>query len=146
MKIKILAVFVLLITLTNTAFAENSTIIVTPAQTITTARKNSLSEGDYVDFKIIEGAGKFQKGSIVTGIVTSLEENGFAGKEANVLIENFKCNEEPVYGEIYLHGNVHKKLNDFVDSSFSGFPIWMRGGEVVARPGEQEFLLKIRKN
>ena len=89
MKIKILAVFVLLITLTNTAFAENSTIIVTPAQTITTARKNSLSEGDYVDFKIIEGAGKFQKGSIVTGIVTSLEENGFAGKEANVLIENF---------------------------------------------------------
>ena len=109
-------------------------------------RKNSLSEGDYVDFKIIEGAGKFQKGSIVTGIVTSLEENGFAGKEANVLIENFKCNEEPVYGEIYLHGNVHKKLNDFVDSSFSGFPIWMRGGEVVARPGEQEFLLKIRKN
>ena len=59
MKIKILAVFVLLITLTNTAFAENSTITVTPAQTITTARKNSLSEGDYVDFKIIEGAGKF---------------------------------------------------------------------------------------
>lgn len=146
MNIKILAAFALLILLTNTAFAENSTLKVTPAQTITTARKNSLSEGDYVDFRIIEGAGKFQKGSIVTGVVTSIDENGFAGKEANVLIENFKCNEEQVYGEIYLHGNVHKKLNDFVDSSFSGFPIWMRGGEVVARPGEQEFLLKIREN
>ncbi len=146
MNIKILAAFALLILLTNTAFAENSTLKVTPAQTITTARKNSLSEGDYVDFRIIEGAGKFQKGSIVTGVVTSIEENGFAGKEANVLIENFKCNEEQVYGEIYLHGNVHKKLNEFVDSSFSGFPIWMRGGEVVARPGKQEFLLKIRKN
>lgn len=146
MNIKILAAFALLILLTNTAFAENSTLKVTPAQTITTARKNSLSEGDYVDFRIIEGAGKFQKGSIVTGVVTSIEENGFAGKEANVLIENFKCNEEQVYGEIYLHGNVHKKLNEFVDSSFSGFPIWMRGGEVVARPGEQEFLLKIREN
>ena len=93
MKIKILAVFVLLITLTNTAFAENSTITVTPAQTITTARKNSLSEGDYVDFKIIEGAGKFQKGSIVTGIVTSLEENGFAGKEANVFMVKFTFTE-----------------------------------------------------
>lgn len=146
MNIKILAAFALLILLANTAFAGNSTLKVTPAQTITTARKNSLSEGDYVDFRITEGAGKFQKGSIVTGVVTSIEENGFAGKEANVLIENFKCNEEQIYGEIYLKGNVHKKLNDFVDSSFSDFPILMRGGEVVARPGEQEFLLKIREN
>ena len=56
MNIKILAAFALLILLTNTAFAENSTLKVTPAQTITTARKNSLSEGDYVDFRIIEGA------------------------------------------------------------------------------------------
>lgn len=128
------------------AFAQNLTIKVTPAELITTTRKNSLSEGDYVNFKVVEGAGHFQKDSIVTGIVTSIDDNGFAGKEAQVLIENFKCGDEPLYGEIYLHGNVHQKLNEFVDNSFSSFPIFMRGGEVIAKPGEQEFLLKIRKN
>lgn len=135
----------LIFTIAGTAQAQTETIKVTPAETISTTRKNQLNEGDFVNFKVVEDYETIKKDEIVTGVVTSIEENGFAGKEAQVLIENFKHNNEPLYGEIYLHGNVHKKLNEFVDSSFSGFPIWMRGGEVIARPNEQTFLLYTRE-
>lgn len=143
-KLKICAVFVTLICLSNTAFAQNIQIKVTPETTITTAGKNSLNEGDYVNFKVIEDTPILKADDIVTGVVTSIEDNGFAGKEAQVVIENFRSGELTIEGEIYLHGNSHKKLNEFVDTSFSSFPILMRGGEVVAKPGKQYFLLYIK--
>ncbi len=128
----------------NITFADNILVKVTPTQTISTAKKNSLTEGDTVNFRVIQDTKILKQDDIVTGIVTSIENNGFAGKEAQVVIENFKCNGKSLDGEIYLHGNVHKKLNDFVDGTISEFTMWMRGGEVIVKPNEQEFLLYIK--
>ena len=43
-------IVLLLLCSVNIVLAEKVMVKVTPAQTITTAKKNSLSEGDYVDF------------------------------------------------------------------------------------------------
>lgn len=141
MKKTFFIIFTLIIS-TNLTFAEN--VFVTPTQKITTAKKNSLAEGDIVNFRVTKDTKTLKQGDMVTGIVTSIEDNGFVGKEAQVLIENFRCNGKKLDGEIYLHGNVHKKLNDFVDRSMSEFIILMRGGEVIVKPNEQEFLLYIK--
>lgn len=131
--------------LANAVYAENITVKVTPAQKISTAHKNSLAEGDLVKFKVTEDNAVLKKDDIITGIVTSIEDNGFAGKEAQVVIEEFRCGEKKLDGEIYLHGNVHKKLNDFVDGNMSDFTVFVRGGEVIVKPDEQEFLLHIKR-
>ena len=144
MKKIILTCLIILISV-NYAIAKDVVVKVTPAQIITTAHKNSLAEGDYVDFKVTETDAVFHQGDTVTGIVKTIDDNGFAGKEAQVIIGEFKCGEKHLVGEIYLRGSVHKKLNEFVDSQFSGFPVIMRGGEVIAKPNQQEFILHVKE-
>ena len=138
---RVLLITLIFVCTTNFAFAEKVLVKVTPAKTITTAKKNSLCEGDYVDFKTTENTKAFKKGEIVTGVVTSLEENGFAVKEARVLIEDFHTKDKTLDGEIYLHGGLHKKLNDFVEGSLPECSVWIRGSEIIIHPDEQEFIL-----
>lgn len=143
---KLLILILLLASTVNTVFAEKVLVKVTPAQIITTSKKNSLKEGDYVDFKTVETTKAFKKGEIITGVVTSLEENGFQVKEARAVIENFRCKNIALEGEIYLHGGLHKKLGEFVERTVSECSVLLRGSEIIVRPDEQEFLLYAEVN
>ncbi len=135
----------ILMSISPMAFATDNIVKVTPMQEISTCKKNKLTEGDEVQFKITEGFGTFKSGEYITGTVLSIEPNGFAGKEAQVVISQFRTDKQPLYGEIYLHGNTHKVLNEFVEGNMSTFFPLFRGGEVIVKPNEQEFILHTKE-
>lgn len=126
------------------AFAQDNLILVTPAQTISTCSKNSLQEGDSVSFKVTDGKGAIPNNTILQGTVRTIEENGFCGKQAIVVIKNFRCQNYKIVGEICLQGSIHKTANEFANGFYSSFYWWMRGGEVNLRPNEKEFILYVR--
>lgn len=133
---KILILFILfLFASCISASAEDITFRVTPAKLITTAHKNSLSEGDVVYFKTLDSAGDLKKGDIITGTVLSYEENGFAGKYAKVVLGNFQGKNMRINGKISVLGNEHYNKN---------FSEYVRGGEVILKPliGEYELTLQ----
>ena len=125
--------------------AQDRTILVTPAQIISTCKKGSLQEGDYVKFKVVDGKGVIPNNTIIQGIVRTIEDNGFYGKEAQTVIQNFKCDGYKIVGEIYLQGSLHKTANEFANGFSSDFPFWVRGGEINLKPNEKEFILYVRE-
>lgn len=125
--------------------AQDRTILVTPAQIISTCKKGSLQEGDYVKFKVVDGKGVIPNNTIIQGIVRTIENNGFYGKEAQAVIQNFKCDGYKIVGEIYLQGSLHKTANEFANGFSSDFPLWVRGGEINLKPNEKEFILYVRE-
>ena len=125
--------------------AQDRTILVTPAQIISTCKKDSLQEGDYVNFKVVDGKGVIPNNTIIQGIVRTIEDNGFYGKEAQAVIQNFKCDGYKIVGEIYLQGSLHKTANEFANGFSSDFPLWVRGGEINLKPNEKEFILYVRE-
>ena len=141
---KVILSLLILTTFSGTAYTKDILIKVTPAKTITTAHKNSLAEGDLVDFKVTQGGGFLKNGDIVTGTVTKVTENGFLGKHAAVFIEYFTSQGRNVDGYIYLKGSEHSKVKEFAEQ-FQGFPDWVRGGEVIAKPDKSEFILHIKE-
>lgn len=139
-KISIIAMT--LLTFTGISYASDIPVKVTPNSIITTAsRKSSIMEGDSVDFRVLEDAGYLKKGDIITGLVTNIEDNGFNGKAAEILIENFQFKNKKLKGYIYLKGSSHKKLAEFTEYNLSEAPSFIRGGEVIARPDECDFIL-----
>ena len=124
--------------------AQDRTILVTPAQIISTCKKDSLQEGDYVNFKVVDGKGVIPNNTIIQGIVRTIEDNGFYGKEAQAVIQNFKCDGYKIVGEIYLQGSLHKTANEFANGFSSDFPLWVRGEEINLQPNEKEFILHVR--
>lgn len=126
-------------------YAQDRTILVTPAQVISTCKKSSLQEGDYVKFKVVDGKGAIPNDTIIQGVVRSIEDNGFYGKEAQAVIQNFKCDGYKIAGEIYLQGSLHKTANEFANGFSSDFPFWVRGGEINLKPNEKEFILYVRE-
>lgn len=125
--------------------AQDRTILVTPAQIISTCKKGSLQEGDYVKFKVVDGKGVIPNNTIIQGVVRTIEDNGFYGKEAQAVIQNFKCDGYKIVGEIYLQGSLHKTANEFANGFSSDFPLWVRGGEINLKPNEKEFILYVRE-
>ena len=125
--------------------AQDRTILVTPAQVISTCKKVSLQEGDSVKFKVVDGKGAIPNNTIIQGIVRTIEDNGFYGKEAQAVIQNFKCDGYKIVGEIYLQGSLHKTANEFANGFSSDFPFWVRGGEINLKPNEKEFILYVRE-
>ena len=125
--------------------AQDRTILVTPAQIISTCKKGSLQEGDYVKFKVVDGKGVIPNNTIIQGVVRTIEDNGFYGKEAQAVIQNFKCAGHKLAGEIYLQGSLHKTANEFANGFSSDFPLWVRGGEINLKPNEKEFILYVRE-
>lgn len=136
---------VLFLSLISVGYAQDGAILVTLAQVISTCKKNSLSEGDYVMFKVTDGKGVIPEGKIIQGVVRTIEDNGFYGKEAQAVIQNFKCDGYKINGEIYLQGNLHKVANEFVNRFCSDFPFWIRGGEINLKPDEKQFILYVRE-
>lgn len=125
--------------------AQDRTILVTPTQVISTCKKGSLQEGDSVKFKVVDGKGAIPNNTIIQGIVRTIEDNGFYGKEAQAVIQNFKCDGYKIVGEIYLQGSLHKTANEFANGFSSDFPFWVRGGEINLKPNEKEFILYVRE-
>lgn len=126
-------------------YAQDRTILVTPAQVISTCKKGSLQEGDYVKFKVVDGKGAIPNDTVIQGIVRTIEDNGFYGKEAQAVIQNFKCDGHKIAGEIYLQGSLHKTANEFANGFSSDFPFWVRGGEINIKPNEKQFVLYVRE-
>ncbi len=139
---KIFIIAIALLSFTGISYASDIPVKVTPNSIITTAsRKSSIMEGDSVDFRVLEDAGYLKKGDIITGLVTNIEDNGFNGKAAEILIENFQFKNKKLKGYVYLKGSSHKKLAEFTEYNLSEAPSFIRGGEVIARPDECDFIL-----
>ncbi len=139
---KIFIIAMTLLIFTGISYASDIPVKVTPNSIITTAsRKSSIMEGDSVDFRVLEDAGYLKKGDIINGLVTNIEDNGFNGKAAEILIENFHYKNKKLKGYIYLKGSSHKKLAEFTEYNLSEAPSFIRGGEVIARPDECDFIL-----
>ncbi len=112
--------------------AERVLVDITPVKKISTS-KDEFMEGDYVDFKVI-GTDK-----IVRGLVVKYQENGMAGKEAQLTIENFRAlnSDEKYSGTVFLRGNLHDGAMLF----FTDLANLVRGGEVKAIPDKDIFSL-----
>ena len=128
--------------LCSPVFAGETVIKVTPAQKITTS-DDSLQEGDYVKFKVLNTVNeRIKEGDIVTGLVTYIEPNGFLGKEAALSIGNFHTeNNINLKGEIYGKGTIHNPFMTFNDVLLGLNINIFRGGEVHFFPDKNVFLL-----
>lgn len=132
-----------LIILLNTGVIQAKELIVeiTPVNKITTGGKN-LQEGDFVDFRVVNDNDKLKKGEIVTGLVTYLDPNGFAGKTAALNIEQFqiKTTKEKLKGGIYLDGSAHNQIMEFKDHLLLP-TMYVRGGEITLKPDKHTFVI-----
>ena len=116
--------------------AAEIAVEITPVLEITTC-KDKIQEGDYVNFKVLKDRSPLKRGDIVTGIVTSVEDNGFYGKEASVLVENLTCGKVKLKGNVYGSGELDRRYKDWGEQ---GFCLWLwRGGEVHLKPNKNIF-------
>lgn len=139
-KIKhILAIFVLVFLCAAPAISKEYMITISPAYKISTSSKY-LQEGDYVDFIVKKGTSEIKEGTNIQGVITSYEENGFFGKNATLLIENFKVKNsgQKLKGLIYCSGTEHNQAIAFVGIAIGEF--YLRGGEVHLKPYENFYL------
>lgn len=115
---------------------------------ITTSNVN-LKEGDEINFALskdiyVNSKLYARKDEKVTGLITSLEPNGFACKEASIYVENFKTKnvdgkEIKLDGIIYHKGRTHWMFTQFVPI----LPTFIRGGEVQITPEDTfELIMK----
>lgn len=114
------------------AFAQKIPVEITPVQKITTSNDKFL-EGDYVDFKIT-GTDK-----IVRGLIVKYVENGFAGQEAQLTINQFRAlnSDEKYSGTIFVKGCSH----EFAGAFFIDIAQYIRGGEVKIIPDKDIFTI-----
>lgn len=115
------------------AFAEKTIISITPVKKITTA-KDVISEGDYVDFKVLDSD------TVIRGLVVKYEQNSWLGKEAILVIDQFRSlddTDEKFSGTLSLSGNQHNQAGEFL----TWFDLWIRGGEVTILPDKDVFSL-----
>lgn len=148
MKELLLSVFVLL-AFSSSAVAKEIPVKIKPVCKITTANVN-LNEGDSVDFTVAENVFVNQKltihkGQKVSGIITSLTDNGYMVQPAKLYIENFKTQNaegKPIKlsGFIYKSGNKHEEIMEFFNPEF------IRGGEVQIKPENDEFTIYVEDN
>lgn len=121
-----------LLSLSLPALAEKTLINITPVEKITTA-KDEINEGDYVNFKVLNSD------KIVRGLVVKYEQNSWLGKEAILVIDQFRDMEsgESLEGTISIKGNQHNQAGEL----FTWFDLWIRGGEVTILPDKDVFSL-----
>lgn len=141
MKNIILSTLIFFTLLTGVATAKDITIEVTPVNKITTG-DSELAEGDFVDFKVTNSNPKLKKDTLITGLITHIEPNGFAGKEAYLLIEQFKVktNGQKLKGSIHLQGNSHNQIMEFKEPLLLP-TMYVRGGEITLKPNKDVFML-----
>ena len=110
-------------------FATQEIVRITPVCKVTTAN-DKYQEGDNVAFRVINSD------EIVDGLIVKYEPNGFAGKVAILVIDNFRSrnNGQKYYGTISLTGNPHDQIMEFI-----GPENFVRGGEVTIKPNRDVF-------
>ncbi|MCM1009728.1 MAG: hypothetical protein NC390_02460 [Fusobacterium sp.] len=116
------------------ATAEKTAVEITPVEKITTSNDKFL-EGDYVDFKVV-GSDK-----LVRGLIVKYEENGFGGKEAVLVIDQFRAvNSNDKYsGTLSISGNQHNGAAAVLGLGEIGE--YIRGGEVKIIPDKDIFTI-----
>lgn len=116
-------------------FARKVPVEITPVQKITTSK--NIAEGDYLLFKVLNN------NETVRGTVTKYEPNGLGGKEALLIIDDFKAsNSDNKYsGTIALNGNQHNQVMEF----FAFLAQFVRGGEVTVLPDKDIFNIWMEK-
>lgn len=119
------------------ATAKEIAVEITPISEITTCR-DEIQEGDYVNFKVVKDIGPLKKGDIVTGMITSIEDNGPFGKAASILIENLTIGNTKLKGNVYADGEP-KKYKDFYENCSRG--VLSRGQEVHIKPDRDIFII-----
>jgi hypothetical protein len=124
--------FLVLLLLTNIAFAGEVLLKASPVNEFKTTSKMTM-EGSEVSFKTDKG--------IITGVVTYYEPNGFFGKNAEVIIGNFKTEDgKSLKGKMYLTGGEHKVLQEYMETTsdlsalFNVCGSIIRGSEVILTP------------
>lgn len=133
MKKSLLALLLSILTFLP-ATAQRTAVEITPVEKITTSNDQFL-EGDYVDFKVI-GSDK-----LVRGLIVKYEENGFGGKAAVLVIDQFRAvNSDDKYsGTLSLRGNEHNGAGAVLDLEEIAF--YIRGGEVKIIPDKDIFTI-----
>lgn len=123
----------LLLIVSPSAFAQKQTVEITPVKKITTAGEK-LSEGDFVQFRTLDS------NDLLEGLVVKYEPNGFGGKTAILVIDNFRniSGKDKFTGTISLEGNPHNGIMEFFVNLF---PELVRGGEVTILPLKDKFTL-----
>lgn len=130
-------IFICLLMMGISSFAEEVPVTITPVQKISTTDKH-LMEGDTLEFKNIN------TNEIITGVVKELTPNGFQGQEATILIDNFKYKntQKPLNGNIYIKGGEHKKHQEFANNNSLGTTTYfIRGGEVILKPDKTKLVV-----
>ena len=117
--------------------AKEIVVEITPVSEITTCR-DEIQEGDYVKFKVVKDACPLKKGDIVTGMITSIEDNGPFGKAASILIENLMVGNIKLKGNVYADGEP-KKYKDLYENCSRG--VLSRGHEVHIKPDRDVFII-----
>lgn len=141
-----LLLIIILFLIGQISFAKEIPVNIKPLYKITTSNVN-LQEGDKVDFvttdDILAGSQLYiKKGTLVSGVITSIEENGFLYQPATLYADNFVTENADgkivkLKGIIYKKGNDHWMLTQFIPAPL---PV-LRGGEVQIKPQKDVFTL-----
>lgn len=118
--------------------SEEIPITITPIKKIATTN-DSLEVGDIVEFRDVNS------NEIIVGTIREIQNNGIAGVQAALLINNFKYKNsgEVLSGELYVKGSEHEKYQEF--SNYFGASAWVRGGEVILIPNKTQLTVFLNK-
>lgn len=143
---RLLLVLILLLSISGFTCAKDIPVKIETLSKISTSNIN-MHEGDNINFVIANdvyvGSKLYlKKGEEVTGVITSLVDNGFTCQEASIYAEQFRVkniNGETIKlkGIIYHKGRNHWMLTQFLP----GVSVLIRGGEAQIIPEKDSFTL-----
>ena len=132
--------------LTEDILFKGTPVRVTPANKITTSKKN-FKVGDNVKFVVVRDVLEndsviIKRETPVYGQVLSITPNKSVGIPAKVVLGKFETSDildetVPLKGEIKKEGNPHNTLISYLDF----LAIFVRGGEVQLIPEEDTFIV-----
>lgn len=148
---KSLLVLILILLFAQMTTAKELQVKVYSPIKITTSNSH-LQEGDSINFILandvyLNSKVYLKKGETVSGIITSINNNGFVCKEASIYAENFKVKNVngkrvSLNGVVYKKGRTHELFTQFIPF----VPEIIRGGEVQIKPQKDIFILYFEDN
>jgi len=137
--VKKIFISLILISLGQFVLAQELPVKVYTPTKITTSNRN-LKEGDELKFMVgqdiyLNSKTYIKKNTIVTGVITSMENNDFECKEASIYAESFRVKNIDgkslkLKGFIYEKGRNHWMFTQIIP----GLDFFIRGGEVQIKP------------
>lgn len=146
---KFLLTFLVFILASMFVWADEISVKLTPLDSISTSRVD-LREGDKINLIVTEDVlinSKvfIKQGSVATGIITSLVDNGFTCQEASIYAENFRVKTSQgksvkLDGIVYKQGRNHSYFSQFLADGF----FFIRGGEAKIEPKKDTYILYVK--